>query len=188
MGCATQSRGLVWGLENNNALYTSRERCWRHVVEALVSELVGRQQLALLGFSDTMAAIHDYLAKAHENLAGAESELQHGRTNSCARSSYYACFHAAIAALLHVGLTAPESARGWGHDWVHASFVGQLIQRRKLYPASLRRILPDLLSLRHKGDYRATRVSQREAQHAVQSAQALVQAVTAHVQGREGSA
>ena len=90
-----------------------------------------------------MAAIHDYLAKAHENLAGAESELQHGRTNSCARSSYYACFHAAIAALLHVGLTAPEPARGWGHDWVHASFVGQLIQRRKLYPASLRRILPD---------------------------------------------
>jgi hypothetical protein len=27
-----------------------------------------------------MAAMHDYLAKAHENLAGAESELQHGRT------------------------------------------------------------------------------------------------------------
>jgi uncharacterized protein (UPF0332 family) len=71
-----------------------------------------------------MAAMHDYLAKAHENLASAESELQHGRTNSCARSAYYACFHAAIAALLHAGLTAPEPARGWGHDWVHASFVG----------------------------------------------------------------
>src|SRR5215813_7485469 len=109
-----------------------------------------------------MAAMHDYLAKAQENFASADSELQHGRTNSCARSAYYACFHAAIAALLHAGLTAPESARGWGHDWVHASFVGQLIQRCKLYPASLRRILPDLLALRHKGDYRATRVSQRE--------------------------
>jgi uncharacterized protein (UPF0332 family) len=45
-----------------------------------------------------MAAIHDYLAKAHENLAGAESELQHGRTNSCARSAYDACFYAANAA------------------------------------------------------------------------------------------
>ena len=53
-----------------------------------------------------MAAMHDYLAKAHENLASAESELQHGRNNSCARSAYYACFHAAIAALLHAGLTA----------------------------------------------------------------------------------
>ncbi len=46
-----------------------------------------------------MAAIDDYLAKAQDNLAGAESELQYGRTNSCAHSAYYACFHAAIAAL-----------------------------------------------------------------------------------------
>ena len=134
-----------------------------------------------------MAAMHDYLAKAHENLAGADSELQYGRTNSCARSAYYACFHAAIAALLQAGLMAPDPARGWGHDWVHASFVGQLIQRRKLYPASLRRILPDLLVLRHKGDYRMTHVSQREAQQAVRSAQALVHTVTAHLQGKEGS-
>jgi len=89
--------------------------------------------------------------------------------------------------LLHAGLTAPEPARGWSHDWVHASFVGQLIQRRKLYSSNLRRILPDLLALRHKGDYRATRVSQREAQQAVRSAQTLIQAVTAHLQGGEGS-
>jgi uncharacterized protein (UPF0332 family) len=135
-----------------------------------------------------MAAMHGYLAKAHENLASAESELQHGRANSCARSAYYACFHVAIAALLHAGLTTPEPPRGWGHDWVHASFVGQLIQRRKLYPSNLRRILPDLLALRHKGDYRATHVSQREAQRAVYSAQSLVQAVTVYIQEREGSA
>jgi uncharacterized protein (UPF0332 family) len=108
--------------------------------------------------------------------------------NSCARSAYYACFHAAITALLQAGLTPPEPARGWGHDWVYASFVGQLIQRRKIYPANLRRTLPDLLALRHKADYRTTHVSQREAQQAVRSAQALVQAVTAYVQGREGSA
>jgi uncharacterized protein (UPF0332 family) len=135
-----------------------------------------------------MAAMHDYLAKAHENLASAESELQHGRSNSCARSAYYACLHAAIAALLHAGLNTAEPARGWGHDWVRASFVGHLIQRRKLYPANLCRTLPDLLALRHKGDYRATRVSQREAQHAVRSAQTLVQAVTARLQGEGGSA
>jgi uncharacterized protein (UPF0332 family) len=129
-----------------------------------------RRHLALLGFSGTMAAIHDYLAKAHENLAGAESELQHDRTNSCARSAYYACFHAAITALLQAGLTPPEPARGWGHDWVHASFVGQLIQRRKIFPANLRRTSPDLLALHHKADYRATHVSQREAQQAVGTA------------------
>jgi uncharacterized protein (UPF0332 family) len=134
-----------------------------------------------------MAAMRDYLAKAHEHLAGAQSELQYDRTNSCARSAYYACFHAANAALLHAGLTAPEPARGWSHDWVHASFVGQLLQRRKFYPANLRRILPDLLALRHTADYRVTRVSQREAQQAVRSAQTLLQAVTAHLQGGEGS-
>ena len=134
-----------------------------------------------------MAAMHDYLAKVHENLASAESELHLGRTNSCARSAYYASFHAAIAALLHAGLATREPARGWGHDWVHASFVGQLIQRRKIYSANLRRTLPDLLALRHKADYRATHVSQREAQRAVRSAQALVQAVTAYVEEREGS-
>jgi uncharacterized protein (UPF0332 family) len=159
----------------------------RRVVESLVFlDSPYQQESALLEFSATMAAMHDYLAKAHENLAGAESELQHGRTNSCARSAYYACFHAAIAALLHAGLTSPEPSRGWGHDWVHASFVGQLIQRRKLYPSNLRRSLPDLLALRHKGDYRATRVSQREAQQAVRSAQTLVRAVTAHLQGEKG--
>jgi len=134
-----------------------------------------------------MAATHDYLAKAQENLAGAESELQHGRTNSCVRSAYYACFHAAITALLHAGLTAPDPARGWGHDWGHASFVGQLMQRRKLYPASLRRILPDLLVLWHKGDYRMTHVSQREAQQAVRSAQTFVHVVTTHLQREESS-
>jgi uncharacterized protein (UPF0332 family) len=112
--------------------------------------------------------------------------LQHGRTNSCARSAYYACFHAAIAALLNAGLTTPEPARFWSHDWVHASFVGQLIQRRKLYPSNLRRLLLDLLALRHKGDYRVTSVSQREAQQAVRSAQTLVQAVTTHLEGGEG--
>jgi hypothetical protein len=65
--------------------------------------------------------------------------------------------------------------------------VGQLSQRRKLYPASLRRVLPELLALRHKGDYRVTHVSQREAQQAMRSAQALVHTVTAHLQGKEGS-
>ena len=33
-----------------------------------------------------------FLAKAEENLAAAESELAHGRYNSCANRSYYACF------------------------------------------------------------------------------------------------
>ena len=134
-----------------------------------------------------MAAADDYLAKAHENLAGAESEFMHRRYNSCARSAYYTCFQTAIAALIQAGLAAPEPPRGWGHDWVQASFVGQLIQRRKLYPIHLRRTLIDLLELRHKADYRVVSVSQRDAQQAVRHAQTFVQIVTASLT-RQGGA
>ncbi len=62
-----------------------------------------------------MAALHDYLAKVHENLTGAESELVDGRYNSCARGAYYACFHAAIVALIQAGLTFPPSHPVAGH-------------------------------------------------------------------------
>jgi uncharacterized protein (UPF0332 family) len=133
-------------------------------------------------------AMQDYLAKAQENLAGAVSELAQGRYNSCARSAYYACFHAAIAALPQAGLVAAEPPRGWGHDWVQARFVEQLIHRRKVYAANVRRTLGDLMGLRHQADYRRERVSQRDAQQAVRRAQTFVQAVTARVAGPGGGA
>jgi uncharacterized protein (UPF0332 family) len=132
-----------------------------------------------------MAALDDYVAKARENLASTESEWAFGRLNSCARSAYYACFHAAIAALIQASLAPAEPSQGWGHDWVQAQFVGQLIQRRKIYPASLRRTLVDLLNLRHRADYRVVHVGRRDAQHAVWRAQVFVQTVTAYL-SREG--
>jgi uncharacterized protein (UPF0332 family) len=132
-----------------------------------------------------MAAFDDYVAKARENLASTESEWTFGRYNSCARSAYYACFHAAIAALIQASLAPPDPSQGWGHDWVQAQFVGQLIQRRKVYPASLRRTLTDLLNLRHRADYRLVHVSRRDAQRAVRDAQVFVQTVTTHL-SREG--
>jgi uncharacterized protein (UPF0332 family) len=52
-----------------------------------------------------MSESQDYLAKARESFAGAESELIDGRFNNCARSVYYACFQAAIAALLEAGIS-----------------------------------------------------------------------------------
>jgi len=51
-----------------------------------------------------------YLAKAIESLLSAESEFVNGRYNSCANRCYYACFQAAIAALLGEG-TAPQASR-----------------------------------------------------------------------------
>jgi uncharacterized protein (UPF0332 family) len=132
-----------------------------------------------------MDEAYDYLAKARENLAGAESEFASRRFNSCARGAYYACFQAAIAALTHAGIVSPATEGILGHDRVQASFVGQLIQRRKLYPARLRRTLTDLLAIRHKADYRVASVSRREASLAVRRTQEFLQEIEAHL-ARQG--
>jgi uncharacterized protein (UPF0332 family) len=62
-----------------------------------------------------------YLAKASESLLTAESEYANGRYNSCANRCYYACFQAAIAALLGEGI---RPAGQWSHEFVQAQFVG----------------------------------------------------------------
>jgi uncharacterized protein (UPF0332 family) len=52
-----------------------------------------------------------YLAKATESLLTAESEFANGRYNSCANRCYYACFQAAIAALIREGSGATRLSR-----------------------------------------------------------------------------
>src|SRR6266478_6297717 len=91
-----------------------------------------------------------YLAKAEESLRTAESEFANGRYNSCANRAYYACFQAAVAALLAAGIR-PASPRGeWSHEFVQSQFNGLLIIRRKLYPITLRRVLRDTIEVREK--------------------------------------
>ena len=45
-----------------------------------------------------------FLNKSEESLAGAESEYANDRYDNCANRCYYACFQAAIAALLQAGI------------------------------------------------------------------------------------
>lgn len=125
--------------------------------------------------------IQIFLAKADQCLAGAESEFVNGRLNNTANRCYYACFHAAIAALVREGI-APRWPQ-WGHEFVHAQFVGQLVTRRKVYPADLRQVLANAQGLRQKADYRGAHVTQREASHGLEWSQALVTAVQRVVQG-----
>lgn len=81
--------------------------------------------------------IQAFLTKAEENLASATSEFVNGRYNACANRCYYACFQAAIAALMQAGIRPPRGAQGaWGHAFVQAQFAGELVNRRKLYAAS----------------------------------------------------
>ena len=115
-----------------------------------------------------------YLTKAEESLRTAESEFANGRYNSCANRCYYACFQAAIAALLAEGVRA----RGqWSHEFVQGQFVGVLINQRHLYDTQLRRVLADNQNVREKADYRPELVNATQASRALRRTRTFVAAV-----------
>jgi uncharacterized protein (UPF0332 family) len=116
-----------------------------------------------------------FLEKALESLAGAESEAVNGRYNNSANRSYYACFQAAIAALMQARVRPPGGG-DWGHGYVAAQFDG-LINRRKLYPAELRGVLIRNRDIRRRADYTDNGVTQIEASRALQRTRRLIAAV-----------
>ncbi len=115
-----------------------------------------------------------YLAKATESLQTAESEFVNGRYNSCANRCYYACFQAAITALLNEGI---HPSGQWNHQFVQAQFVGVLINKRKRYESALRRVLADNQSLRDKADYRPEFVTATQASRALRRTRQFVSAI-----------
>ena len=118
-----------------------------------------------------------FLARAAESLLGAESALANARFNNCANRSYYACFQAAIAALMRGGIRPANLQSVWGHGFVQAQFNGQLINRRRQFPTNLRQTLPRTLALRQRADYRTQPVSRSEAARTLELARAFVRAV-----------
>ena len=120
-----------------------------------------------------------YLAKSQASLDGASSECANGRYDNCANRAYYACFQAAVAALLREGVGTLGQAEQWGHDYVQARFNGDLINRRKRFPASLRETLIRGLELRQIADYKTEHVSDIRAFRGLARAREFVAAVTA---------
>jgi uncharacterized protein (UPF0332 family) len=118
-----------------------------------------------------------FLAKAEESLAGAESEFANKRYNNSANRCYYACFQAAIAALLQAGIQPKGQHRQWGHDFVQAEFIGQLINRRKLYPSTMRDTLERAYVLRQIADYQTEQVSEAQMERVLRRARLFVVAV-----------
>ena len=118
-----------------------------------------------------------FLEKAEESLAGAESELANGRFDNCANRCYYACFQAAIWALIKAGMQPRSQPAHWGHDFVQAEFIGQLINRRKVYPTTIRDALERNYALRQAGDYKAEHVSETQASRAMRRARQLVETI-----------
>jgi uncharacterized protein (UPF0332 family) len=120
-----------------------------------------------------------YLAKAEESPTGAEAEYASGRYNNCANRAYYACFQAAVSALIQAGVRPGGDPGTWDHAFVRGRFAGQLVNRRKLYPGPLRDALVDAFAVRRQGDYGAEHVSERRAARSLGQARAVVSAVAA---------
>ena len=118
-----------------------------------------------------------FLRKAEESLAGAESEFINNRYNNAANRAYYAVFQAAIHALVEAGVQPPGAVEQWGHDFVQARFAGDLVNRRKLYPADLRTTLEQNFRLRVAADYGREYVSDVRTARAVRRAEVFVAAV-----------
>ena len=119
--------------------------------------------------------IQTFWEKALENISSAASEFANRRYNASANRAYYACFQAAIVALMREGIR-PQGGE-WGHAFVQAQFAGKLVTRRTAYPAFLRDTLPRLGELREHADYEATHVSQTLAQRALRRAREFIDAV-----------
>jgi uncharacterized protein (UPF0332 family) len=116
-----------------------------------------------------------FVRKASESLESAERDFRDGRYNSCANRCYYACFQAAVAALLHEGNRS--SSGRWKHAYVHSAFSGSLINRLALYPTVLRRTLTDLQVQRNRADYTTDLIPEFEAYYGLRECRAFVSAI-----------
>lgn len=66
----------------------------------------------------------------------------------------------------------------WGHEFVQSQFIGQLVNRRKVYPASLRSTLERNRSLRETADYEWDDVTEVRAARAVGRTEEFVAVVS----------
>ncbi len=100
-----------------------------------------------------------FFDKAEENLTAAQVCFDSGLYNACANRAYYAALHAAIAALACQGIKRDKI----DHGQVQADFSGELVRRRKIYPAKLKSYLYDMQLVRNKADYSCENVSRKRA-------------------------
>jgi uncharacterized protein (UPF0332 family) len=128
----------------------------------------------------TMESDDIFLEKAEESLDGAESEFTNRRYNNTANRCYYAAYQAAIYALSKAGIARPGRAASgveWPHEFVRAQFIGQLINRRKTYPTSLRNTLEDNRALRQTADYKRDHVTEVRAARAIRRTEQFVEVI-----------
>ncbi len=89
----------------------------------------------------------------------------------------YACLHAAIQALEDTGIQSRSAPAEWKHGALQAAFVGELINRRKLYSSDPRGVLLRNHKVRQTADYQRHAVTETQAARAVDRAESFVLAV-----------
>lgn len=113
------------------------------------------------------------LDRAQEALEAAQACLEKRLYQSATSRAYYAMFWAAQAALATVGVKRSE----WSHAALQASFVNELVRRRKSFAAVFGQHFNRALQLRLDADYRLKGVSQRQATQSVSWAREFVSAI-----------
>jgi uncharacterized protein (UPF0332 family) len=109
--------------------------------------------------------------RAQRSLKAVQLCLEQQLTDSAVSCAYFAAFQTAICALESQGVKHKE----WTHKGVHNEFVHRFVSRRKIVPASFASALPNLMRLRHIGDYRQPGVSKKQAERAVRLVQEFVE-------------
>ena len=115
--------------------------------------------------------------RAQGSLKAAQLCLEQQLSDSAVSRAYFAAFQAAICALESQGVKHKE----WTHKGVHSEFVPRFVSRRKIVPASFASALPNVMRLRHIGDYRQPGVSQKQAERAVHLAREFVKLLITEV-------
>ena len=101
----------------------------------------------------------EFFRKATENREAAQLCFDNGHYNACANRAYYSALQAAIAALIHRGIRRDKI----DHGQVLADFSGELIGRRKIYPAKLKSSLYDMQLIRNQADYDDKSINRKKA-------------------------
>ena len=122
-----------------------------------------------------------FLQKAAESVASAEDDHSKGRYNSCAGSTYYAAFQAAVAALMREGIR-PRGGE-WTHAFVRSQFSGRLVYRRKLYDREFRSLLMQAFDRRVVADYTTTAVKRQDVDRLLDQTVRLVAGVREQIDG-----
>jgi uncharacterized protein (UPF0332 family) len=121
-----------------------------------------------------------YLTKAQKALAGAELEFAHRLYNNTVNRAYYACYQAAVGALIADGY-APPIENFWSHDYVQVEFPARLIDERHRYPREYRATLKAIFDERLKADYEPEIIRAPAAEEALRLAREFVGIIVARV-------